>query len=131
MPPFLLMTLLNKVKDNKKVLFRNSQFLMALQFCSSTLLLTSTVQLLRAEEGEKGERKEHLTKGEPKKALGVIQSAYSARISHHLFAVLGYIVKVIFIITKTHTRDLTEKFSHAYKFKDSHTNNKSHIHKEL
>lgn len=52
------------------ILFRNSQFLMALQFCSSTLLLTSTVQLLRAEEKRKGERKEHLTEREPKKGIG-------------------------------------------------------------
>lgn len=38
----------DNVKDNKKkVLFRNSQFLMALQFCSYSLLLKNTVQLFR------------------------------------------------------------------------------------
>lgn len=50
----------DKVKDKKKkVLFRNSQFLMALQFCSNSLLLKSTVQLFRViTERKRGREKE-------------------------------------------------------------------------
>lgn len=51
---------------NKKVLFRNSQFLMALQFCSNTLLRTSSVQLLPLQKKRKEEGKEHLTEREQK-----------------------------------------------------------------
>lgn len=52
----------DEVKDNKKkVLFRNSQFLMALQFCSNSLLLIGTVQLFRViterQRGRERERK--------------------------------------------------------------------------
>lgn len=56
----------DKVKDNKKkVLFRNSQFLMALQFCSNSLLLKSTVQLFRViteiKIGREKNKRYHLT----------------------------------------------------------------------
>ena len=52
-------------RQKKKVLFRNSQFLMALHFCSNSLLLKSTVQLLRVStERKRGREKK-------KKALDI------------------------------------------------------------
>lgn len=106
------------------ILFRNSQFLMPLQFCSSTLLLTSTVQLLRAEEKRKGE-KEHLTEREPKKGIGSYTKCIpSQNFSPPVCCVRIYSQSNIPHNKNTHTRDQPEKFSHAYRFKHSHTQTK-------
>lgn len=108
---------------------------MALQFCSNTLLLTGSVQLLRAEE-KKGRKKRALNRKKTKKALGVIQSAYWARISDQLFAVLGYIENVIFI-TKTHIQEIKLRKSHMHTglktpaHKQKEEKKKNHIHKRL